>query len=82
MGEFTEGRKIKGIFWGGNEPGWLRVEETGTLEVTMEPGHMAMLPWIREVTQDGEIRMHNVALLETVEFVATDTDPVEEVGDA
>ena len=68
MSEFREGRTVRRIFWGGEEPGWVE----GNLDIVMEPGQMSMVPWVREVTPGGEITMHNVALLEMVELQVDD----------
>jgi len=68
MSEFREGRKVRQIYYGGEEPGWI----DGQLEIVMEAGQMALVPWVREVTPDGHIIMHNVALLEIIELGVDD----------
>lgn len=70
MDSFTQGRKISQIIFS-EAKGIALVSGKwgcGTLTVEMVSGHMAALPWAKQVDDNGVVSMHNLFLAETVIF--------------
>lgn len=67
MKEFTQGQKIKAIFWANGEQLISGEGTTQEIEIVMENGQMVGVPWARAIHKDGRIFKHNLALVESVE---------------
>lgn len=70
MSELKQGVKIKSIYWGDQCGSIVNYDSPNVKSLTVEmvPGHMASLPWARQVNKDGTVMMHNLFEVESVEF--------------
>ncbi len=77
MIKFEDGQKLTSIIWdtGGGES-TLEVDTAGCLdiEVSMENGQMAAVPWAVAKMSDGRIFKHNLALASSVLLAITTYD--------
>lgn len=70
MDEFRPNREIEKIIFN-EENGDVLIAGKwgcGTLTVEMVSGHMAALPWAKQVDDNGMVSMHNLFMAQTVVF--------------
>lgn len=77
MNEFKDGRKVNSIYFANGPSINLADLSIKAMEISMEPGHMALIPFVKVEYKDGVVVMYSVTTAEGVEMALPD-DPTEE----